>query len=124
MINPVTEFGPDKTDDLPDIIKAAYRGDSPLVRQLIQQGVDVNTVDPRDNLTVLHIACLQNDRALADVVLDRDREHGDVDFFIKSAFRPRLAWQYAANGDFRELAARVHDATLARLPKPKPFSIV
>lgn len=101
-------------EELPDIVRMAYRGDAAGVARLLQNGADVNSVDPSDNLTILHIACLQGDLQLANVILDHDKNFGDVDFTIKSLHRPRLAWQFAMNGNFTELAELVDGAGLRK----------
>lgn len=114
MITPVKITDDRPNGELPDIIRAAYAGDISQVAILLENGVSVNSVDPRDNLSILHIACMQGDSRLAELVLQRDKVIGDVDFTIKSLFRPRLAWQFAANGNHLELAARVHDAGIRK----------
>lgn len=110
MILPVRKENSGEEKELPSIISYAYSGNVEGVARLLAQGVDVNTVDPCDNLTVLHIACLQGDTALARLILDHDKAHGDVDFTIRSRFRPRLAWQFAMNANFVELAELVDNA--------------
>jgi hypothetical protein len=98
--------------ELPDIVLAAYAGDVEMVAKILAAGGDPNSVDPRDNLSLLHIACLQGDERLADLLLQRAKEKCDLDFSIRSRSRPRLAWQYAANANHLELAERVHEASL------------
>lgn len=125
MIRPMNRTHDDTDTVLPDIVKAAYAADSALVAKLLELGHDVNSVDPRDNLSLLHIACLQGDEALADVILAREELQGDVDFSTVSNYRPRQAWQYAANGNHLALAERVHEAEVAKALKrhgPKPIS--
>ena len=102
----------------PDIIKAAYLGDAALVQKLLIAGADVNAVDPRDNLTCLHIAWLHGDRRLADVILAWNEAHGSVDFSIRSRFRPRLAWQFAMNANHPDLALTIQRASLGNNPIP------
>jgi ankyrin repeat protein len=43
--------------DAPEIIHACYEGKSDDVKRLLDNGADINSVDSRDNLTCLHIAC-------------------------------------------------------------------
>ena len=114
MIIPMPRPVGGSEEEPPDIIRAAYAGDHRLVSDLLQKGADVNAIDPNDNLTVLHIACLQGDRALAEVVLERDKNFGDVDFNIRSRHRSFLAWQFAMCADFVELAELVDNAGLAK----------
>lgn len=92
---------------IPDIIVAAYKGNYKVVEDLLNSGVDVNTVDPRDNLTCLHIGCMNGDEPLIQIILDHNRRHNDVDFDIKSNFRPRAAWQFAINSNNPRLARMV-----------------
>ena len=113
----------EKTDDdtgtiQPDIIEAAYLGDAALVQKLLIAGADVNAVDPRDNLSCLHIAGLHGDRVLADVILAWNKAHGGVDFSIRSRFRPRLAWQFAINATHPDLALSIQSASLGISPIP------
>lgn len=112
-----------KTDDhtetaIPDIIEAAYRGDCERVQKLLQAGADVNSVDPRDNLSCLHIAGLQGDHALAEIIIEWNALHNDVDFSIKSRFKPRLAWQFAINANHPQIANVIHRASFASNPAP------
>lgn len=105
---------------LPNIIQAAYAGNHNLVAALLREGDNVNSVDPRDNLSILHIAGLQGDRELVRVVLDYERQVGGVDFTIRSLYRPRLAWQFAMNRNFIEIAELIDDAGLAKLNRQSP----
>lgn len=89
MIKPVMKADDNIDNVIPDIVRAAYDANSALVASLIAQGHSVNSVDPRDNLSILHIACLQGDNDLAEVILQRDVTHGDVDFTTLSKYRPR-----------------------------------
>lgn len=90
-----------------EIIKACYACDWKKVEDLLNAGDDVNTVDERDNLTCLHIACMQNDAKIVNVILRHNENHHDVDFSITSRYRPRYAWQYAMNAGHYELAQKV-----------------
>lgn len=114
MTAPVRSTDENIFDEMPGIIEAAYAAHHEQVARLLAEGVDVNTVDPRDNLTILHIACMQGDDRLVDIILEHDKLHGGVDFDIRSRHRPRLAWQFAINCNFPELAERVDDAGLAK----------
>jgi ankyrin repeat protein len=128
MILSVRKENSGEQEELPSIISYAYSGNVEGVALLLAKGVDVNTVDPGDNLSVLHIACLQGDTALARLILDHDQAHGDVDFTIRSRFRPRLAWQFAMNANFVELAELVDNAGVEKAcalressdPSPQP----
>jgi ankyrin repeat protein len=122
MISPMKGQQTDASIQFPDIIIAAYESRYDDVRRLLAMGVDVNSVDARDNLSILHIACLQGDLTLAQIILDHDKSHGNVDFSIRSLYRPRLAWQYAMNGNFTELAEIVHAAGLAKLKRPRSLT--
>lgn len=119
MIRPVLKQGTSEGGSQPDIITAAYAGDVERVATLLKSGVDVNTRDPRDSLTVLHIGCLQGDRALVDLVLEWDRAHDDVDFELKSSHRPRMAWQFAINSNHLEIARRVDLAGINKRSRPR-----
>lgn len=114
MILPMTSSWEDRKKPMPEIIKAAYNLDAAEVARLIGNGVSPNSVDFRDNLSLLHIGCMHGDDALVELILKREEEHGDIDFTIKSRFRPRLAWQYAANNNHLDLAALVHRAGLRK----------
>lgn len=105
---------PPKEINIPEIIRAAYAADVERVRQLLLEGADVNSVDPRDNLSILHIAGMQADLKLAELILEHDAAHHDVDFTIESIFRPRVAWQYAANSNSWDIAELVHRAGLIK----------
>jgi len=107
---------------LPDIVLAAYEGDVALVSKLLVNGADPNSLDPADNLTLLHIACMQGDKELVDVILEHDYQHGNVDFTVRSSFRPRLAWQFAANGNFLEISEQVHSAAVKKDQLSRPSS--
>lgn len=107
MIQAVKKTNSGEAPIMPSIILAAYMGNYKLVEQLLKKGVDVNSVDPRDNLTCLHIGCMQCDEELVNVILERERTHGDVDFTIKSRYRPRLAWQCAVGSDWMDMAHKV-----------------
>lgn len=113
----------DITDrELPDIIIAAYAGNCALVSALLQEGVDVNSVDPDDNLSILHIACLQGDKALVNLLLEHDKAYHNVDFSIRSLHRPRLAWQFAMNGNFFDIAQIVDQAGLDKQHRAQKLS--
>lgn len=99
----------------PDIINAAYSGNVKQVRELLEQGEDVNSVDPGDNLSILHIGCMQGDEELVDLILEWDDRYGSVDFSVRTRYRPRLAWQLAMTSGHVELAHRVDFAGLAKL---------
>lgn len=113
MINPVKKYEDNTDKIMPDIVRAAYRGRHDEVAALLSQGESVNSADDRDNLTLLHIACMQGDRRLVDVILNHDSRYGDLDYAATSRFRPRLAWQFAVNGNHLDIAERVHEAALA-----------
>lgn len=111
----------DETDHvLPDIIKAAYARDSAAVSALLAEGVDVNSVDPRDNLTALHIGCMNGDTALVDVLLRYEAATGRLDFAIQSKYRPRVAWQFAMNSHHYDIARAVDAAGLAKARRAGP----
>lgn len=99
--------GSGTSNTMPSIIQAAYRRDQELVAKLLIDGANVNDVDPEDHLTCLHIACMNGDDAIVDVILNWDKSHQGVDFDIKSKYRPRLAWQYAMNSHHYEIARKV-----------------
>lgn len=99
---------------LAPIVDAAYDGDVGLVLGLLKAGADPNSVDPSDNLTVLHIACLQGDEGLVDALLEWDRTSKSIDYEVRSTFRPRLAWQTAFTSGFYEIARKVDDRGLER----------
>jgi len=125
MINSMKNTDEGEGQKLPDIVLAAYDGDVELVSQLLDIGADPNSLDPADNLTLLHIACMQGDMKLAQLLIEHDRKHGNVDFDARSSFRPRLAWQFAANANFLEISELVHSAgvTKSLSTSPKPSGI-
>lgn len=118
MINSMKSYLSNTSDNLPDIVRAAYQGDVERVAKLLAEGADPNATDPRDNLSLLHIGCMQGDGELISLLLDHDKEHGNLDFTIRSSYRPRLAWQFAANGHHLSLAELVHEAGLKKGPNP------
>lgn len=107
------------TTDTPDIISAALDGNSELVDTLLEQGEDINTVDPVKGFTCLHIACMQGHRALLDVLVKHHKEHGDLDFTIRAIDPPRLAWQMAMNFHHYDIANEV-DALANTRPAVPP----
>jgi ankyrin repeat protein len=122
MINTVSDLREGEDQKLPDIVVAAYDGDIELVASLLNQGVDPNSADPADDLTLLHIACMQGDLKLVELLIDHDRRHGNLDYTAQSSFRPRQAWQFAANGNFLEISDLVHSVGTSKKfsPSPKP----
>lgn len=107
---------------LPDIVIAAYVSDYESIQHLLETGADINSVDIRDNLSLLHIACMQGDERLVKILLDYDKENGNLDFSIRSLYRPRLAWQLAMNAHHYELARIVDEASFRKqkLPQKAP----
>lgn len=123
MISPVRKEDSGEQFELPDVIKASYASNVKLVAELLDNGVDINSVDPRDNLSILHIACMQGDADLVKLLLKHDEEHGDLDFTIRSLHRPRLAWQYAMNSGHVEIAHLVDRAGLKKQDPSRTFDI-
>jgi ankyrin repeat protein len=122
MIVPVKELnsGTNEDGELPDIIQAAYDGNIAKVAALLAGGVSVNSVDPRDNLTILHIACLQGDTRLAETLLQHDTSNDDLDYGVVTKSKSRQAWQLAMAGNFFDLAHRVHRAALVKTTRKPP----
>lgn len=104
----------------PEIVRAALDGDHEKVDHLLQSGVSVNTLDERDGISLLHIACIRNDHRLADVILEWDRAHRDVDYTIESRFKQRLAWQLASDTDLAVRVIRASQGKYDRRPKTSP----
>lgn len=105
-------------DGIQDIIQAALDGNAKLVRDLLDAGADVNTVEPSRGFTCLHIACLNGDSDVVDVLLDHHQRFKNLDFSIKSNEPPRYAWQLAMSAHHYELANRVDAMGLGDAPKP------
>lgn len=94
-------------DRIKDIIQAALDGDAKLVASLLAEGADVNTVEQDRGFTCLHIACLNGDTDVVDVILDHHAHHDDVDFSILSSDPPRLAWQLAMSFGHHDVGQKV-----------------
>lgn len=111
-------------DIIGDIIQAAMDGNASLVRELLDQGADINTVEPQRGFTCLHIACLNGDERVVSELLDFNDRHGGLDFSIRTSEPPRYAWQLAMSAHHYELAERVDragrrdDPLSASGPKP------
>ena len=105
-------------DGIQDIIQAALDGNAKLVRDLLDAGADVNTVESNRGFTCLHIACLNGDADVVDVLLDHHQRFRSLDFSIKSNDPPRFAWQLAMGAHHYELANRVDAMSSGRDPRP------
>lgn len=107
----------------PEIIHACYAGDAKRVEELLGSGADINSLDERDNLTCLHIACMHNDSPIVDVLLAHNKVHNDLNFGARSRYRPRYAWQYAMSAGHFDLGHKVfvagQDATRRKPQTPK-----
>lgn len=97
-------------DAIQDIIEAALDENAPLVKELLEQGADINTIEPERGFTCLHIACQNGDDDVVDVLLDHNRRFRDLDFTIKSINPPRYAWQLAMGARHYDLANKVDAA--------------
>lgn len=122
MTNPVSDVNFYEWNELPPIVIAAYAGNVDEVRSLLDSGASVNSCDPADNLSLLHIACLQGDMRLVQLILEHDAKTGEVDFSLRSLYRPRLAWQFAMNSSFYEIAELVDRAGLNRAALGTPHN--
>lgn len=78
---------------MPDIIRAALDDDNELVVKLLEGGADINSED--EGFTILHVACMQGNRPLVELLLDRHRKGECLDFTIRTRDRGLLAWQIA-----------------------------
>lgn len=105
---------------IPEIVSAALDGDHEKVADLLKAGVSVNTLDERDGISLLHIACSHNDNRLADVIFEWDRLHRDVDYTIKSRFNQRLAWQLTTDTDLSVRVIRASQGKYHEHPQPRP----
>tara|TARA_R110002126_G_scaffold239459_13_gene382809 strand:+ start:224 stop:613 length:390 start_codon:yes stop_codon:yes gene_type:complete len=94
-------------DSIKDIIEAAINGDAPLVKEILEQGGDINTIEPERGFTCLHIACQNGDNDVADVLFEHNSRFHDLDFTIQTFDPPRLAWQLAMSAHHYDLANRV-----------------
>lgn len=112
MIKIMNSYDDNASGEIPEIVIYTYSGYVDMVLKLLKDGQSPNTVDPRDNLSLLHIAAMQGDAKMVQLLLDHDKKYRNLDYSIKSIFRPRLAWQYAANNGFNELADRILDAEI------------
>ena len=97
-------------DTIKDIIEAAMEGNAPLVREVLKQGADINTIEPNRGFTCLHIACLNGDEDVVDVLLEHHRQYGDLDFSIKTLNPPRYAWQLAMSAHHYDIGNKVDEA--------------
>jgi ankyrin repeat protein len=83
------------------IILAAKRGDFGVVRRLLETGVDINTVDSETGFSPLHIAAVTGQQELLDVLLEHNKEFGDLRFDLLAKEPQRTAWQLAmSHGQF------------------------
>jgi ankyrin repeat protein len=93
--------------EIQEIIKAAMDGNAQLVAEMLENGADINTVEPTRGFTCLHIACLNGDDSVVDVLLDFNEKRGGLDFSMRTFDPPRYAWQLAMSAHHYELADRV-----------------
>lgn len=110
-------FGSGTGETIGSIIDAAMKSDAALVRDLLDAGADINTVDPARGYTCLHIACLNGDDDVVDVLLAYNRFYGGLDFWLQTNEPKRYAWQLAMSAHHYDLAERV-DAAAGERPKP------
>jgi hypothetical protein len=89
-----------------DIIQAAIAGDSRLVKSLLEDGVDINTVS-ENGFSCLHIACFNGDANVFDVLLGHHSHHGDLNLSLETFDPPRTAWQIAMASHHYALADRI-----------------
>lgn len=101
-----------------ELIDAAVAGNVTLVSRLLQLGADVNTAEPANGMTCLHIACVQGNKDLVTFLMNYHKSTGLVDFNLKTKVRPRLAWQLALNGHHVEVAELVLSASQGQAPTP------
>lgn len=97
-------------DHIQDIIQAALDGKASLVKDLLERGADINTVEPKRGFTCLHIACMNGDDAVVDELLSFNAKSGGLDFSIQTFDPPRYAWQLAMSAHHYDLAERVDQA--------------
>lgn len=101
-------------------VRAAVEGDAKKVREILVKGADINTVEPTNGLTCLHIACLNGDADVVRVLLEHHAKHGDLDFTIRSKNPERFAWQLAMSAHHYDIANAVDAAS--QTPKKPPLS--
>lgn len=87
--------GHGESERVGDIIRAAMAGNATYVARLLMAGADVNTKDSETGYTALHIAAVNGDQRLLDVLLKHHQEFDDLDFTATTNNPPRLAWQLA-----------------------------
>lgn len=100
---------------IPDIIRAALSDNNELVAKLLDIGADINSED--EGFTILHVACMQGNRPLVELLLDRHRKGDRLDFTIRTRDRGLLAWQIAYECQHDDLAQLV----VAAQREPIPF---
>lgn len=99
---------------MPDIIRAALDDDNELVVKLLEGGADINSED--EGFTILHVACMQGNRPLVELLLDRHRKGDRLDFTIRTRDRGLLAWQMAYECQHDALAQLVVAAQREPIP--------
>lgn len=107
--DPKSDHGKRKT--IEDLIQAALNGELEKARILLEEGADVNSADPTTGYTCLHIAAAHGDLGLLDILLDHNRQHGDLLFTAETRDPPRQAWQIAMRHQHFKLAEMLDPLT-------------
>lgn len=116
--NPKTSEDVDSQLRNMELVDAAIAGNVPLVSRLLQLGANVNTTEPANGMTCLHIACVQGNKDLATFLVNYHQSTGEIEFNLRTKVRPRLAWQLALNGHHFEIAELVLSASSGQAPTP------
>jgi hypothetical protein len=72
--------------NLPPLVQAFHHGDIDEFKRMLDEGEDVNSIDDRDDLSVLMLAGMYNDEAFVDAVFSHHDRHQGVNFGLKSRF--------------------------------------
>lgn len=107
MISPrksVPRHGHGEREIIEDLIEAAMASDIAKVKSLLQAGADINSTDPESGYACLHIAAVNGDSELLDVLFAHHAQHGDLALDLETNDPPRKAWQLALSHGHIDIA--------------------